>query len=413
MLLSGFINNKKQQEEIETARRFSIFSTQASNTVVNKQILLKGYLAYLETTDLTEQDTIRYLERLMDEKDELIRSVTVIEDTTIRWIYPLSSNQTAIGVDLATVPQQKDIVLRIKNEMKEIIQGPIDLVQGGQGIIIRIPVIKESGIYYGQLSIVLDLEKLASKIQEIANDNELSVHINSNQNGLAILDNEAALSQQPMTFAINDSGLDWTAFVVPLEHWKNIEVLRLLLFLTGGIIALLAGLILYYLLYTNQRLHHLANNDPLTGLYNRRFLDEYQSIVFVRAERYQKIIGFMLLDLNGFKSINDTYGHKIGDEVLVHTARILKEQTRLNESIFRIGGDEFLILFPDLNSDEELKAVVDRILSEFNKPMKIHNAVIIIKPSIGIASYPNDGAEFEQVLHKADQKMYAQKPQNK
>lgn len=406
---NGYIRTIKQREEIETARRFSKFSTEASNTVVKKQLLLNGYLAFLETTDLHQEESVKYLDNLIGKNDDLIRSITSIEDTTIKWIYPLENNQSAVGVDLSTVEAQKDIVLKIKNEKIQMIQGPIDLVQGGQGIIIRIPVIKNNGDYYGQLSIVLDLVKLSSRLESLATFNELKVRIISNQNGKAIVDNHEVLDEQPMIFKITDSGLDWNVFVVPLEKWADLSKTKIIMTTASLLIALLIGWILYYLLNANYKLKHIANHDPLTGLYNRRFLEEYQTIIFSNSDRNHKLVGFMLLDLNGFKKINDQFGHKIGDEVLLHTARILKEQTRKNESIFRLGGDEFLILFPELKQSSDIDIVRNRILKEFKKTLDIPEHHIVITPSIGVANYPDDGSDFDQILHVADQKMYEEK----
>ena len=408
-LLNGYISNEKQQEEIFIARQFSTFATKVTSTVMNKKLLLDGYLAYLETTELTEEDTLKFLQHLLESKDDLIRSVTIIEDTTIKWIYPKDSNSAAIGVDLAKVEGQKDVILRIKNENIELIQGPIDLVQGGQGIIIRLPVMKENNRYFGQLSIVLDLDKLSKRIQAIAQEEGLRVHLVSKQNSKVISDDLQILNQSPMIFEIKDANIDWTVYIIPKDNWINNIALKLLLFVGCLVVSTLGGIIVYVGFVTNNQLHHLANKDPLTGLFNRRFLDEYQSIIMVRAERYDKKIGFMLLDLDDFKKINDIYGHKIGDEVLIQTARILKEQTRLNESIFRLGGDEFLILLPDLENKDKLEILKKRMLNEFEKPMMIKEHIIIIKPSIGLAIYPDEGVDFEQMLHKADQKMYAQK----
>lgn len=406
---NGYIRTVKQREEIETIRRFSKFSTEASNTVIKKQLLLNGYLAFLETTDLQQGQSVKYLEQLIGKNDDLIRSITSIEDTTIKWIYPLESNQSAVGVDLSTIEGQKDIVLKIKNERVQMIQGPVDLVQGGRGIIIRMPVIKNNGEYYGQLSIVLDLEKLSTKLESLATFNELKVNIISNQNGKAILENPDVLEERPMTFNINDSGLDWSVYVVPLEKWNDLSRTRIIFILSAVWIAILSGWIFYYLLSANYKLKHIANHDPLTGLYNRRFLEEYQTIIFSSSDRFHTSVGFMLLDLNGFKKINDQYGHKIGDEVLLHTARILTEQTRRNESIFRLGGDEFLVLFPDLKQLSDMDVVKNRILKEFKKTLDIPDHTIVITPSIGVANYPDDGMDFDQILHVADKKMYEEK----
>lgn len=409
LLMNSYERATKQREEIETARRFSTFSTQAGYTVIEKKLLLQGYLAFLETTDLTEELSVNYLDHLLGKNDDLIRSVTSIKDTTIKWIYPLSNNQSAVGVDLATIEGQKDVVLRIKNEHIQLIQGPVDLVQGGQGIIIRMPVEKTTGEYYGQLSIVLDLAKIAQRLEQIAAFNELKVRIISAQNEKPILENQEVLSKQPMVFQINDSDLNWTVYAIPVEGWYDLTNMKIISIIASIIVAILTGFMLYYLLFTNERLNHVANRDPLTGLYNRRFLDEYQSIIFISSERYHKLIGFILLDLNGFKKINDQYGHKVGDEVLVNTARILNEQTRHNESIFRLGGDEFLILLPDLKNTDEIGVVIKRILKEFEKPLDVSDHQIIVTPSIGTAFYPADGNDFDQILHVADQQMYDQK----
>lgn len=160
-----------------------------------------------------------------------------------------------------------------------------------------------------------------------------------------------------------------------------------------------------------ESLHERASRDPLTGVSNRSIFNEQLFIAIVNAKRYQHSIALMFLDLDGFKSINDTLGHHIGDRLLQNFAQRTKSCLRAGDLLSRWGGDEFVVLVPHLEAAEEVATISKRILNVFNEPFDIEKQRVEIKISIGIALYPGDGEEAETLLHHADRALYRVKEQ--
>jgi len=403
------IQRSRKNDELALSITYSAFQSETVNLIYEDITLLKGYLTFIETEDITEEISTNYLDRLTGSNVNHYRSISIIEDTTIKWIYPRVGNEDAIGVDLATVSGQKERIALVKENRQAILDGPIDLVQGGKGYIARLPIVKVDGSYWGQMSIVLDADKITKEIKEIARQKGIRVHIESADNGAVIIEDTDILNRGYLTYQLNDKYFNWKVYVAPLVGWKS-DWFRIIVILIMSIISSFAlSYAIYYGLRTNENLKILASKDSLTGLYNRYFLEDYQALVLSQADRYKKTVGFVLIDLDHFKNINDTYGHKVGDEVLKVTSKILEEQTRSNEAAFRLGGDEFLVVFPDLKSVDELQMVESRIIKAFSEKFMLSGHDIQIIPSIGTSVYPRDGSGFDQVLHEADIKMYKNK----
>jgi diguanylate cyclase (GGDEF)-like protein len=120
----------------------------------------------------------------------------------------------------------------------------------------------------------------------------------------------------------------------------------------------------------------------------------------------------MFLDLNGFKKVNDTYGHEVGDLLLKTLGGLLKECIRNEDTLSRISGDEFVILLEDM-SYEHAEKVAQKIHAKLARPVLIHDIELNIGLSLGIAVYPDDGTEMSEILGKADARMYEAKEQSK
>ncbi|NOR81118.1 MAG: EAL domain-containing protein, partial [Methyloprofundus sp.] len=169
-----------------------------------------------------------------------------------------------------------------------------------------------------------------------------------------------------------------------------------------------------YLKKHQADLEKLAFKDSLTGLPNRRLLNDRMHQTLVQAKRHEKLIAICYLDLDGFKPINDNYGHKAGDQVLIETAVRLERTVREGDTVARMGGDEFVLLILDLQTVVELEEVLDRLLSSLVQPFPIlGSAPVILSASIGITLYPVDKSEVNMLLRHADQAMYAAKRQGK
>jgi len=163
-----------------------------------------------------------------------------------------------------------------------------------------------------------------------------------------------------------------------------------------------------------EELRVQAIRDSLTGLFNRRYFDQSIKSEVKRAKRYDHPLGILMIDINGFKKINDRYSHMTGDKVLAETARLLKKTVRDIDMVVRYGGDEFLIIFPETNG-EPSELIIDRIrknLDEWNKKQDIIDFPLTL--AMG-ASYLKPGTDetIETVIKKADQKMYEDKKRQK
>lgn len=148
-----------------------------------------------------------------------------------------------------------------------------------------------------------------------------------------------------------------------------------------------------------------ANQDPLTGLPNRRFLLQKMTTAF----EAKRDMGAMFIDLDGFKPINDKHGHEMGDEALKAVAERFSACIRERDVLSRIGGDEFVMVFMGTNSRETLEERANKVLELINEPIWIGDTRLKMGASIGIAITPDDGKDAEDLLNSADEAMYAAK----
>jgi diguanylate cyclase (GGDEF)-like protein/PAS domain S-box-containing protein len=161
------------------------------------------------------------------------------------------------------------------------------------------------------------------------------------------------------------------------------------------------------------RLQQMAQYDDLTGLPNRSLLHDRLANALAGARREQGRMAVFYLDLDKFKDINDTLGHATGDRLLQQVAHRLKHCVRDADTVARIGGDEFVVLLPDIHLPEHALLVMDKIRSVIGEEMDITGHRLFIVPSIGLALYPEDGDNAEHLLARADEAMYRAKKRSR
>jgi len=160
-------------------------------------------------------------------------------------------------------------------------------------------------------------------------------------------------------------------------------------------------------------LNQVANYDALTGIPNRRLLVDRLDQAIARSRRSGKILSVSYIDLDGFKQVNDQYGHEAGDQLLVAISGRLQESLRAGDTLARLGGDEFVVLFNDLADEKECYLILDRILEIVATPVSIDSNTVSVSASIGVTFYRTDGANGDTLLRQADQAMYVAKQSGK
>ena len=199
-----------------------------------------------------------------------------------------------------------------------------------------------------------------------------------------------------------------------------------------GIVAAIAQYIRDNLIYRNLRLQkklkefaiektkeaeeqeRLANLDVLTGIPNRRSITKSLNIALKEADQTNSLLILIFMDLNGFKSINDTYGHDSGDKVLEVTAKRLERTIREGDYLARLGGDEFLVgIKANHFSTKFIDALSKKIKNSISSPIAFNSQKLQVGVSIGIATYPNDASTVEELIKVSDKKMYMDKKEHK
>ncbi|MCJ7664453.1 MAG: PAS domain S-box protein, partial [Desulfobacterales bacterium] len=158
-----------------------------------------------------------------------------------------------------------------------------------------------------------------------------------------------------------------------------------------------------------EELEYMATHDSLTGLPNRTLFSDRLSMALTQARRSQKNLAVMLLDLDYFKDVNDTLGHSVGDQLLCAVGDRLKGLLRRGDTIARIGGDEFLLLLPEMLEIEYATTIAQKVLQAFREPFTCNEHQLHITTSIGIALFPDDGENADTLMKSADIAMYRAK----
>jgi diguanylate cyclase (GGDEF)-like protein len=160
---------------------------------------------------------------------------------------------------------------------------------------------------------------------------------------------------------------------------------------------------------TEDIVRQMAYYDNLTGLPNRILFHDRLTVELARATRNQGRMAVMMLDLDRFKAINDSLGHRVGDKLLQAASRRMLDLVRGHDTIARIGGDEFMIILPDLRVAEDAGRVAAKLVSGFTRPFEIEGASLSVTASVGIAVYPDHGTQDQVLIEQADRAMYQAK----
>jgi diguanylate cyclase (GGDEF)-like protein len=164
---------------------------------------------------------------------------------------------------------------------------------------------------------------------------------------------------------------------------------------------------------SEQRIRHMAHHDELTGLPNRALLNDRLAQALGQAARTGRPLALLFLDLDGFKYINDSLGHEVGDRLLRTVAARLQAIVRQGDTVARLGGDEFVVMLVDLEHDGDAAVVAHEIVRALSRPLRADDRTLHVTASLGVATFPADGDSAELLLKHADAAMYRAKAQGR
>ncbi len=343
-----------------------------------------------------------------------VRNFGVAVDYRIKYVFPREGNEKVIGIDYRDLPGQWPVVKKITESGIPVLAGPVNLVQGGRGLIYRVPLYIDKK-YWGLLSTVIDLDSMINVVSAAVSENSEFAIRGKDGSGLKgdMVWGRAELFRDPESVIqeISIPGGSWAVAMKPASDqlFHNYLFVRLLVYP----LALLAAWMMYMLVHSRAAMAELAMYDPLTSLPNRNLLEDRAEFAFARQKRKpEHVCAILFFDLDGFKGINDHYGHKAGDAILVAVARRATSILRNHDTVARWGGDEFIILLEEIKP-VLLTPLINRLRDEIEKPIEFEGEILHVGVSVGLAIYPESGATLDHLLKMADQSMYADKQQRK
>ena len=352
-------------------------------------------------------------------KSSSLRNIVLAPDNVIRFVYPLKNNESVLGFDYRTSPEQLHTVELAKQRQEVFIAGPLTLIQGNQAIIARMPIFTDPPFnqqYWGTCSAVLDINKLfkLAGVDELAANSRLAIRGKDGlgANGEVFFGDESVFEEAFTTETIRLINGSWLMAIaeLPGKPYSGEGIASSYIRVIGYGFSLLLLLVFISLFYSYHLARKNSLQDPLTLLPNRRFAMKWlQTLINSQAE-----FCIISLDLDKFKLINDRFGHAIGDQFLQEVARLLQINLRSSDAACRLSGDEFLVILPRISKQHDIQSILQKVMTSFKRATFFANGQsVAFELSLGTAFFPSDAQDLESLLHQADVAMYQQKASHK
>lgn len=356
-----------------------------------------------------------------------IRHISLAPTDVVADVYPLAGNQGVLALDYRRLPDQYPLLLRAREREQAVLAGPVQLVQGGRALIYRQPVFLNGHrgvrLYWGSVSIVADTDRLlreAGLDQDPVFDLALRGGDGLGSAGAVIWGDPQLFNQPSVTLNVDVPGGTWQLAATPRGGWPSMTLFASPLFIFAltctGLFSLFVAQLNRSNRLVNQRndelghsqaqLQRLAHFDAVTGLPNRVLF--HQELLQVMADPQQPL-AVLVLDIDGFKQVNDSLGHLLGDLLLEQAAQRFSQALGANDRLCRLGGDEFAFILRCDNLADPLVARVQALLHNLQAPFALNGNAALVTGSIGIALYPQHGHTGEMLMRHADTAMYVAK----
>ncbi len=400
--------NKKQDElkiqsVIYTERLINEFVDYFSTTSIIRALI------ELDDDELSQDDFNRVVALLYSE--DTMDMIYYAPDGIIKWVYPRTElNDNSVGVNIFTDPSTSVTANWVRENNKAILDGPyISGYTDTPVLAVRSPISKTidgEQQFVGFVTVLFKSDKVVSLLTTPANsiiDNNyiFSIHSMYNSEETVLYNDENLNYDKAASNDFTVSNTHWTLYL----DYKNRDELFAQTVIQSAIIAIVISAVAYifFLIYLwgKAKQYDEIYLDSLTKIHNRKGIPK----VVDKKKNYT----FFFIDLNKFKPVNDTYGHEMGDKLLIAYAQRLKHRFNNDSLPLRLGGDEFGLLINGSLNDDQIQNINNRLISLSNETFVLDGVDINISSAVGFATYPKDGDTIEAIMELADQRMYENK----
>ncbi|MEZ9599579.1 diguanylate cyclase [Vibrio sp. 10N.286.46.A8] len=412
----------KDESYSEAKKQLSIIRSRIEAAIVSDMYILNNFSTLVT---INPDGEVKNWDKIAESiiKDGFhIRLIGLAKDDILNFVYPMEGNEQILGINYRDYPDQWESVEIARNLGNTFIAGPFELFQGGQALITRTPIFRDPPFnedYWGVSSAVISLDELFEDvgIGKIENKYELAIRgaNSSGKDGAVFYGSQDVFDNAFVTEQVSFPYGGWYLALSGNEHvlmgvqWYRIQAVRL--------VGYTIMLVLAFAFFTIYRLYRIADSrsmhDELTMLPNRRyFMYSLKQAFKVTQKQRARTFAVVNIDLDGFKAINDTFGHAAGDQVLIECANRIKSELRGSDIVARIGGDEFLVLLPRIIDDQHVSSIVAKLRRAIcSTPVVYDTHSIYLRISVGWVIHNNNYSGVDALLKAADEKMYEQKRQ--
>lgn len=402
IIIFGVTTYTNQNKTNELKSKSNTIQTEIENIFQSTTTISEGYLSFITSNlDASKEETESFLEHILFYDVNYVKNIAVLENTTIKYNYPLEDNESSIGIDLSAVEAQREDVLFVKDNLEPLFIGPVSLIQGGTGFVIRIPVLE--GIeYWGQIAIVLDADDFIQVIESKSKESNVDVRITNLIGDSEIIVIGDEIKGNSVSSVYNNKYVSWK-LEISESSIRSTFIEDIIVRILGILIISMTCYYIYRSMLLNKEIMYNSEHDYLTGDYNRaKFSKDFNENKF-----NGKLIAFA--DVNKFKVINDTLGHLFGDWCLMQLSDKFNE---IGDFVtYRISGDEFILVSTNLMSVDTFK---EKVLSAnyifYSDKLKQD---IDLSISVGVLEKLNGKINLESMLMYLDYAMYDAKKENK
>jgi diguanylate cyclase len=342
-----------------------------------------------------------------------VRNLGIAIDYQMTYLYPIKGNEKALQLNYRNVPEQLIRVQQAISTRAGILDGPLTLYQGGQALVYRNPIFVNDR-YWGLISTAINTSSFfaAAFAGVPAERYEFAIRkIEEHDVPGSIFYGDPKLFDNANVIKVVSEvpNAKWQWAILNKAQYR-IASTTLILRALGWSLSFIVALVVLMVLRERRQLAKDALHDELTGLANRRLLMDRVEQHLLGLERSKnQTCSVFLFDLNGFKKINDAYGHQAGDAVLKEIARRIEKEVRSEDTVARLGGDEYVIVLNHERDSPLPEALKQRLNEAIRYPTEFQGHQLIVGASIGTATYPQDGASADELISAADAKMYREK----